>query len=263
VSTVGDQKPPAVNPPPVDEVDKVASTPSEEKAEDTMQVITFSLQNEEYALDIAELKEIVKTPEITALPNVPEFISGILNLRGQMVVVVDLEKKFNLPTTESKHEHVIITEVGENMFGILVNRVNEILKVKVSSIKPAPHVLASKIKTDYFKGVITWKQENSDEVAEQVLSQKVVSSAVKPTVPATTSELAQALKSKSAVSAESVEAEGDKSKTRLLILLDVNRILNADDLIKIEHQSPVSEAQKQPDEPKDQPVNELPPAQEE
>ncbi|PCI29876.1 chemotaxis protein CheW [Candidatus Kaiserbacteria bacterium] len=125
--------------------------------EDKKQFVTFVLDEEEYAIPITDLREIVKTEEITPVPNAPEFISGILNLRGQIVVVLDLEKRFNLNrNTEGEvlHEHTIIIDVEGNIFGVLVDQVQEVIRIPVSSIQKTPALVSSKIHEDFLEGVI-------------------------------------------------------------------------------------------------------------
>lgn len=130
------------------------SQDKEKKAEETVQIVVFVLDKEEYGIDINALREIIKTPAITPVPGVPSFVSGILNLRGKIVVVIDLEKRFNLTRDgEVLQKHIVITEQGENNFGILVDQVFEVLRIPVSQIQAAPTMVSSKIHADYLKGV--------------------------------------------------------------------------------------------------------------
>jgi len=128
---------------------------------ETIQLLTFSLDNEDYAVPITDLKEIIKTSEITPVPNSPDFVRGILNLRGQIVVVLDLEKRFNLTRTNEKtpQEHIVIAEKDEGLFGVLVDHVIGVSTVPVSKIQETPDVVTSKIKADYIKGVAVLGEE--------------------------------------------------------------------------------------------------------
>lgn len=147
-------------------VQKVASQNSSGKkvAEEMFQVVVFELDNEEYALKITDLREIISVPEITPIPNTPEFIKGIFNLRGKIVVVVDLEKRFNLVRENSKQaKHIIILEVGGNNFGVTVDLVKEILRVPVSSVKPTPELISTRIHADYLNGVIVMGTEENEK----------------------------------------------------------------------------------------------------
>lgn len=120
-----------------------------------IQVIVFEIDGEEFAVDILDLQEIIEVPPITPIPNAPIFIRGLLNLRGKIVVVVDLEKRFGLiRQNTSQQKHIIISENEGTHFGICVDYVKEILIVNEDDIKPAPEVVSHKIHSDYLKGII-------------------------------------------------------------------------------------------------------------
>ncbi|MBL4693810.1 purine-binding chemotaxis protein CheW [Candidatus Gracilibacteria bacterium] len=165
---------------------------------DYIQVLVFKLGNEEYAADIKDLREIIVQTEITPVPNSPEYISGILNLRGSVVVVIDLEKKFNLQKKENAQKnHIVITEIDGTSFGIIVDQVDEVIRVANTAIQKSPELISSKIKADYLKGVIVINK--SDEKKEKTK-----------------------------------EEETDKAKeSRLLILLDLQKLLKSDELTEL------------------------------
>jgi purine-binding chemotaxis protein CheW len=166
----------------------------EEKAEALVQLVVFELDREEYAVPIEDLREIIRIPEIAPVPNAPNFIRGILNLRGTIVVVVDLEKRFHL-TREQKAvaSHIIIAEVDKNTYGIVVDKVSEVLRVPVSKIQPAPSLVSSKIHADYLKGVAVLEQAGEGELAQDEKSQQ----------------------------------------SRLVILLDLPKLLSEDELLRL------------------------------
>lgn len=151
-------------------IKKVADEKTSEKnaAEKNIQLVVFELDKEEYAVEITDLQEIKKMTEITPIPNAPLFIRGIFNLRGKIIVVVDLEKRFNLvrDNARSLEENLIIAEVNENSFGVIVDRVTEIINIGKSSIQAAPALVSSKIHADYIKGVVVL-QENSKKNDEE------------------------------------------------------------------------------------------------
>jgi len=125
-------------------------------AEKLIQLVVFSLGGEEYGLPITEVKEIMKTGEITFVPNAPDFIRGIINLRGKIVVVIDLENRFLIEREkEWKGKHIIIIERGENTFGLMVDEVTEVLRLAEEQIKEAPEIITKKIHADYLQGVGT------------------------------------------------------------------------------------------------------------
>jgi purine-binding chemotaxis protein CheW len=137
--------------------------------EEKHQFVVFELSNEEYAVAITDLESIIKTTKTTPIPNAPEFIKGIINLRGQIVVVIDLKKKFSLEENkEIVSKHIIIARVGETSFGVIVDAVTEVLLAGASSIQPTPDLISGKIHADYLKGVIVigGEKEKTEEVEQ-------------------------------------------------------------------------------------------------
>jgi purine-binding chemotaxis protein CheW len=160
-------------------ISETASSGSANKKKETdlIQLVVFLLDGEEYAIPISDLQEIIRIPAITPIPSAPEFILGILNLRGKIVVVVDLEKRFHLKRENNeKPGHIIITEVGDNTFGVMVDVVTEVLRVSTSSIQPTPILSSSKIHADYLKGVVVIEDEeetrNKENETQSVQTQK-------------------------------------------------------------------------------------------
>lgn len=144
------------------------SRTKEQKVEELIQLVVFELDNEEYAVPIEDLREIIRIPEIAPVPNAPDFIRGILNLRGTIVVVVDLEKRFNLVREgKAPASHIIITEVSDSTFGLIVDKVSEVLRIPVSKIQPTPSLVSSKIHAEYLKGVGVLEEINEVETKEK------------------------------------------------------------------------------------------------
>jgi purine-binding chemotaxis protein CheW len=133
-----------------------------------IQIVVFELDNEEYALKINDLREIINIPNITPIPNSPEFIRGIFNLRGKIIVTVDLEKRFNFSRNNKlSPKHIIITEVENNDFGVVVDRVKEVLHVPVTNIKTAPELISNKIHAEYIDGVVVL--EGKDGTSSRII----------------------------------------------------------------------------------------------
>jgi len=136
------------------EVVKTPEVIASEEAKELVQLVVFELDKEEYATEITEAREILRATEVTPIPNSPDFIEGIINVRGKIVVVLDLEKRFNLVREHpEKRLHIIIYEVGENTYGAIVDEVTEVLRIPKDAIEPAPAIISEKIKADYVKGV--------------------------------------------------------------------------------------------------------------
>lgn len=132
------------------------------------QFVVFSLDNEEYAVPVLSVVEVVPKLEITPFPDAPDYIIGLANLRGKILPVLDLEKKFQLTTTGVAHKHIMVAESEQEVqFGILVDQVKEVIKIPSSSIQPSPEMLKAKIGAEYLPGVIIF--ENKKEKARMLL----------------------------------------------------------------------------------------------
>ncbi len=137
-----------------------------------IQMVVFELDQEEYAVPILDVTEVIRKSEITPVPQGQTFISGIINLRGKVVPVIDLEKRFSLKhETDSIPTHIIIAEAEKSRayVGVLVDRVSQVLKVPEDVVKPVPTAVTSKIAKDFLKGVIVLQGENAKEGAERIL----------------------------------------------------------------------------------------------
>ena len=118
------------------------------------QFVVFQLADEDYGIDILQLSEIIRMVPITAIPGSPDFIRGVINLRGRITVVVDLEKKIHLTQrSETASTRIIISELDEKRIGLVVDSVSEVLWIPVPDIKPAPPALKKKVELSYMEGV--------------------------------------------------------------------------------------------------------------
>jgi purine-binding chemotaxis protein CheW len=124
----------------------------EVKPKEEIQLVVFKLADEEYGAHILDIKEIIKIVKITKVPNSPDYVQGIINLRGKIISVIDLFKKFNIEA-ETNPKYIIIADINSILFGITVESVSEVLKIDKNYIKKAPSIITSKIKSDYLSGV--------------------------------------------------------------------------------------------------------------
>lgn len=119
------------------------------------QYLTFTVGNEEFGVDIMTVREIKGWVETTRLPNAPEFMRGVMNLRGLIIPIFDLRMRFQGQRTDATAKHVvIILAVGERNIGVLVDTVSDILDVSSEQIKPAPSDGMS-VESDYINGLIS------------------------------------------------------------------------------------------------------------
>lgn len=119
-----------------------------------VQWVTFRLGEEEYAVDVAQVQEIVRLVSITPVPRSPDHVEGVINLRGRIVPVVDLALRLGLPKRErTSASRIVITQVGDRTVGMLVDAVSEVLRLPASQIEAAPDLLKASLSHDFFTGV--------------------------------------------------------------------------------------------------------------
>ncbi len=108
------------------------------------QLVVFNLSNEDYGVDIAAVDGIVKMQTITSVPHAPDFVEGITNLRGEILPVIDLRKRFGLPVEEvTKDTRIVNVNVGNVKIGMIVDAVSQVLRVSEENIEPpSPIVMA-------------------------------------------------------------------------------------------------------------------------
>lgn len=118
------------------------------------QLVVFNIGQEEFGIDISDVKEIIKWEQITKLPDVESYIKGIINIRGEIVAIVDLAEKINLTGKEEKSDtRIIVTEVHGKGVGFLVDGCNDVLRITGDKIQKTPSVVSRRIKDEYLKGV--------------------------------------------------------------------------------------------------------------
>jgi len=128
--------------------------------------LTFTLANEEYGIGILKIKEIIGMILITTIPQAPEYVKGVVNLRGKVIPVIDLRLKFGMQAIEyNERTCIIVLEIGDQnnevMIGIVVDSVSEVLNIKGEDIEEAPH-FGSTLDTEYILGMA--KSENSVKI---------------------------------------------------------------------------------------------------
>ncbi len=120
---------------------------------DEVQVVSFALGTEEYGVAIAQVQEINRMVAITHVPRAPKFMEGVINLRGQLIPIIDLRTRFGMPRVEhTKNTRIVVTEIGSKRVGMVVDSVSEVHRIAEDQIEPAPDLLTS-VDTDYIRGV--------------------------------------------------------------------------------------------------------------
>jgi purine-binding chemotaxis protein CheW len=120
---------------------------------EVVQVVSFRLGNEEYGVDIAQVQEIIRMVDITHVPRAPKFMEGVINLRGQLIPIIDLRTRFGMPRIDAtKSTRIVVTEIGSKRVGIIVDSVSEVLNIPIENVEGAPEMIAS-VGTEYIQGV--------------------------------------------------------------------------------------------------------------
>ncbi|MCL4510571.1 MAG: chemotaxis protein CheW [Bacteroidetes bacterium] len=126
---------------------------SSQSNETIYQLVSFVVENEEFGVDILKVQEIIRTVEITRVPKSPEFVEGVINLRGRIVPVIDLRKRFGISKKERDNEtRIIVVELTDKVVGFLVDKVKEVIRVEKSIIEPPPDLTTS-VNANYITGV--------------------------------------------------------------------------------------------------------------
>ena len=119
-----------------------------------LQIVTFLVGQEEFGVNILLVQEIIRLSPVTEVPNTPDFIEGVINLRGRVVPVVDLRKRLNMPTTEmTKSTRIIIIELDKRVNGFIVDSVSKVVTVPADSVQSAPDMIMSGVEGDHITGV--------------------------------------------------------------------------------------------------------------
>ncbi|HTQ98178.1 MAG TPA: chemotaxis protein CheW [Candidatus Acidoferrum sp.] len=117
------------------------------------QLVGFRIGEETYGVQIGSVREIVRVPEITAVPNAPDLIEGVINLRGKIIPVMDLRKRFGSPAIQSdKKNRILVVELENRLLGLIVSSASEVLKIPPSEIEP-PGAVFAEGESSYVTGV--------------------------------------------------------------------------------------------------------------
>ncbi len=120
---------------------------------ESVQVATFHIGTEEYGVDISQIQEIIRMVEITHVPRTPDFMDGVINLRGQLIPIIDLRARFGMERiAPTKSTRIIVTDIGTKRVGIVVDSASEVLRIPIEAIEEAPEIVAG-VGADYLQGV--------------------------------------------------------------------------------------------------------------
>jgi purine-binding chemotaxis protein CheW len=125
----------------------------------SMQLVSFKLSDETYGIEITKIREIILVGEITRVPETPHYIKGLINLRSSVIPVIDLRARFSLAENElTQDSRIMVLNVGRRTIGIVVDSVNEVLRVSEDQISPAPPTVAS-LGNQYMTGLVRLEEQ--------------------------------------------------------------------------------------------------------
>jgi len=118
-----------------------------------VKVIVFQLKDEEYGVEVSQVKSIEKLEHITRVPRTPKFVKGVINLRGVVTPIIDLRTRFGLEEGEyTESTRIIIVAVGELEVGLIVDAANDVIDIPVNAVEPPPEVVGG-VEAAYLRGV--------------------------------------------------------------------------------------------------------------
>ncbi len=124
----------------------------EKRSEDLLQLVSFHLGGEEFGLNILRVQEIIRMQDLTRVPNSPEFVEGVINLRGRVIPVIGLRKRFRLDSREYDNQtRIVVTEVNGSVLGFVVDSVSEVLRIPTDTVEPPPRL--GKVDREFISGV--------------------------------------------------------------------------------------------------------------
>jgi purine-binding chemotaxis protein CheW len=127
----------------------------ERNSEERMQLVNFSLDGEEYGVEVLKVREIIRMSNITRVPNTLHYVEGVINLRGKVIPVISLRKRFSLATADNdSRTRIIVMDMASELSGFIVDSVVEVIRISADEIQPPPPVLTGNIDQEYFTGVI-------------------------------------------------------------------------------------------------------------
>jgi purine-binding chemotaxis protein CheW len=139
--------------------DNPREQPAVPEPEELAQMISFSIGPEEFGVRILMVQEIIMIPEITEIPNSPDFVEGVINLRGDIIPVLDLRKRLRLRGVDTAVERapgnrILVVEIDGSVTGFVVDSVSKVLTVPASKILPPPDIIEAGVQSQYINGVV-------------------------------------------------------------------------------------------------------------
>lgn len=132
---------------------------------DNISYVTFKIANELYGINIMDVREVVQLCEITPIPNAPAFVDGVINLRGEIIPVVNLGKRFNFKERKFTDEEellrgIVVLNVNGLIIGIIIDQIKRVVNIDTSQIQPPPQIVSG-VGAEFIQGVIKIEEEDN------------------------------------------------------------------------------------------------------
>jgi len=124
-----------------------------------IQLVSFMLADEEYGVEVLKVREIIRMPEITRMPNTPPYVEGIINLRGKVIPIVSMRKRFGLAENDyDGRTRIMVMDVADVLTGFVVDGVSEVIRIQSGDIQPPPAMVSGSIGQDFITGVFNHQE---------------------------------------------------------------------------------------------------------
>ncbi|MDY0300441.1 MAG: chemotaxis protein CheW [Trichlorobacter sp.] len=122
--------------------------------DELIQLVSFMLSGEEYGVEVLKVREIIRMPEITKMPNTPHYVEGIINLRGKVIPIISMRKRFGLMDADhDSHTRIMVMDVAGGLTGFVVDAVSEVIRIRSGEIQPPPTMVSGNIDQEFITGV--------------------------------------------------------------------------------------------------------------
>jgi purine-binding chemotaxis protein CheW len=124
-----------------------------------IQLVSFMLADEEYGVEVLKVREIIRMPDITKMPNTPSYVEGIINLRGKVIPIISMRRRFGL--AENDHDgqtRIMVMDVSGGLTGFIVDGVSEVIRIQNGDIQPPPSMVSGNIGQDFITGVFSHQE---------------------------------------------------------------------------------------------------------
>lgn len=122
-------------------------------AANELQLVSFKLGTEEFGVDILKVQEIIRVVDITRIPQAPSFVEGVINLRGKVIPIADLRKRFGLePKEYDQNTRIVVVDIEKSIMGLIVDSVSEVLRLPADTLAPPPDIVTG-VDSEYISAV--------------------------------------------------------------------------------------------------------------